>query len=179
MLTKFFKFHCMWITVDFCPSIVDSQASEQLSEQTSYARHGTWHVGSWEHIKTMDSILWLCGSPILMKMETLIWGTLSLEKVCLVHSWATFSELRNYRSTYWVKCEGKFWDTKPSDWLDNMSSTIHSVNTRNMLRTTQTRNGGVDYEPSVTLPSLSTYQWGIGMGHLHRGLWHKCKHTKW
>ena len=53
MLTKILKFDCMWATVDFWPSIVDFQAFEQLTEQTSFARLETWHGWSWEHIRTM------------------------------------------------------------------------------------------------------------------------------
>ena len=38
MFTKNLEFDCMWATVDFCPSIVDFQAFEQLTEKTSSAR---------------------------------------------------------------------------------------------------------------------------------------------
>ena len=34
-------------TVDFCPSIIDFQAFEQLDEQTSSAWLETWHGWSW------------------------------------------------------------------------------------------------------------------------------------
>ena len=53
---KILKFDCMWATVDFWPSIVDFQAFEQLTEQTSCARHETWHGWSWGYIRTMETI---------------------------------------------------------------------------------------------------------------------------
>ena len=45
------KFDCMWVTVDFWPSIVDFQTLEQFTEKTCSVRHEFWHGHSWGHIR--------------------------------------------------------------------------------------------------------------------------------
>ena len=74
---KTLKFDCMWVIVYFWSNTVDSQASEQLTEQTSCAKLKIWQGGSWGHIRTMERIWGLWSSPFLMKMETLVGGSLS------------------------------------------------------------------------------------------------------
>ena len=80
ILTKNLKFDCMWATIDFWPNTVDSQASEQLTEQTSCARHENWHGWSWGHIRAMENIWDPWSSHILMKTEILVRGLLPYEE---------------------------------------------------------------------------------------------------
>ena len=97
----------LWATVDFWPSTFDFQASEQLTEQTSCARHETWHGWSWEHIGTMEGIWYHWTSNILIKMGTLVWGTLPLERVCLVNFLGILEQVEDLNGHVLSKMRGQ------------------------------------------------------------------------